>query len=149
IGIIRRGSQKLLTSSPPLEWRAFLNNRKPWLNLISGAEFDKLYPHRKYLLPPQFVTVAREDHILRSNLLRSELFKKHALTVQKGNTNIAQAFNEAPLQSDRCVCWIQESVFLPPDFEAQLNAAFASLDMLDMNWGVLGVAGAKWRRGKL
>lgn len=88
----------------------------------------------------EYVTASHDPEVLNNNLLKSEVvYKHHPLTVQTGFNNISKAYNAAKACLNTVV-WVHHDVFLPPDFEMQLNRA---LTKVPDDWGVLGVAGVK------
>jgi hypothetical protein len=84
----------------------------------------------------EFVTASHKEDVLRNNLMRSEVIQRYPLTVQRGYTNVAQAYNEASLTAP-VVIYVHNDVFLPPSFEDDLIKALDNL----FDWSVLGVAG--------
>jgi hypothetical protein len=87
-----------------------------------------------------FVTASHKPEVLEANLLKSGIFRRYPLIIQRGYTNVAKAYNEARARAD-VVVYLHHDVFLPDDFEANLLAAIADIETRDRNWGVLGVAG--------
>ena len=88
-----------------------------------------------------FVTASHKPEVLEANLLKSSIFRRYPLIVQRGYTNVPKAYNEARVRAD-IVVYLHHDVFLPGDFETNLLAAIADIETRDRNWGVLGVAGA-------
>lgn len=87
-----------------------------------------------------FVTASHKPEILEANLLRSSIFRRYPLVIQRGFENVPQAYNDAHAQGD-VVIYVHHDVFLPDDFETNLLAGIADIETRDRNWGVLGVAG--------
>lgn len=90
----------------------------------------------------EFVTASQDPHILHVNLGQSPIFKKgYSITVKEGFTNIPNAYNSfKKLPWIQYVCYVHNDVYLPDDFERQLQW---SLQRLPGDWEVLGVAGVK------
>ncbi len=94
----------------------------------------------------EYVTASHDDVVLHGQLMRSPVFQSgdSFLTVRKGFTNIATAYNTvAPITE--LVCYLHHDVYLPADFEKNL---FKALERLPDDWGVIGVAGVKLVDGK-
>lgn len=88
----------------------------------------------------EFVTASHREDVLQNNLLRSPIVQKHyPLTIQRGYTNVAKAYNS--FQADlytQYVVYVHNDVFLPASFEHDLLKA---LEYMPDDWAVLGVAG--------
>lgn len=89
------------------------------------------------MLNLEFVTASHNDNILRENLLRSPCTKDYKVTVKRGYTNVAQAYN-AVVPSAELVCYVHHDVYLPELFIDNLHKYLA---MTPDNWEVIGVAG--------
>lgn len=85
------------------------------------------------------VATTKED-ILRKNILASPMVKNCELILQYGFTNIGKAYNKAR-PAGEVVLYAHQDVFMPAGFERDLKKAINNLK--NVNWGVLGVAGAK------
>lgn len=92
----------------------------------------------------EFITASHKKIILEENLLRSPCIQEHPLTIQKGFTNIPEAYNAAMI-TESLVCYVHHDVFLPESFISDLTK---SIERLPDDWGVLGVAGVKLVDGK-
>jgi len=89
-----------------------------------------------------FITPSHNPEILQKNLLKSKIFKKYKLIIQRGYTNISKAYNDVKTR-DKIRIYIHHDVFLPDDFETNLLKSLNDIEKIDPNWGVLGVAGVK------
>lgn len=92
----------------------------------------------------EFITASHKEEVLKENLLKSKIFEKYNLIVQKGYTNICKAYNEADSSADIKV-YIHHDVYLPESFESDLISGINEIEKFDKNWGVIGVAGAIWK----
>ena len=96
----------------------------------------------------EFVTASHDESILHSNLKRSPIFKGHnaSLSVHMGYTNIPEAYNQKGRIGDFIV-YTHHDVFLPSSFFEDLCVGLKSMELIDPNWGVLGVAGVRLENG--
>lgn len=92
----------------------------------------------------EFVTASHKKQVLDGNLRRSKWIEAYGLTVQKGFSNIPEAYNCVKINSQVAV-YLHHDVYLPPSFEPDL---FKALERVPDDWGVLGVAGVKLVDGK-
>jgi hypothetical protein len=92
-----------------------------------------------------FIVATNNGEVLEKNFLRSKVIrdKKYPVSLQRGYRNIGKAYNDAMAKMDAqlLVC-LHQDVFLPDGWETQALASIKGLEK--SNWGVLGVAGAKW-----
>ena len=89
------------------------------------------------------VSVTNNERILRSCLLRSPDIRCAAeVILQRGFKGAAEAYNNA---IDRAktdiIVFAHQDIYLAPGWLASLAAALKRLEVLDPNWGVLGVWG--------
>ena len=98
----------------------------------------KNYIEKKYTI--EFITASHKSDILNKYLLKSKIFEKYKLIVQKNFTNVPKAYNEANSQADIKI-YIHHDVYLPNDFEENLLYSIYKIEKKDKNWGVLGVMG--------
>lgn len=87
-----------------------------------------------------FVTASHIEEVLNNNLLKSKIFEKYKLIIQRGYYNVPRAYNEIKNIYD-IVIYIHHDVFLPDTFEDELLESIYNVNKIDNNWGVLGVAG--------
>jgi hypothetical protein len=102
-----------------------------------------------------FITASHDPAVLAKNLLASPIFKRKrwrwrpaaSAVVQRGYTNIPQAYNAANTNGAGLVAYVHHDVFLPPSFEAELRGSLEAINRMDPQWGVLGVAGVRLENG--
>jgi len=94
-----------------------------------------------------FITASHKPEILEANLLKSKIFKKYKLIVQKNYSNVPKAYNEA--EGGDITVYVHHDVFLPDDFEDNLLSSIAEIEKKDKNWGVLGVAGVELKERRV
>ncbi len=83
---------------------------------------------------------ANNETLLRDNLLRSPIVTRHELIVKQNYRNVSAAYNRAMEQSESdYLIFVHQDVYLPDSFEDDLFNAL--IDLNDVDWGVLGVAG--------
>lgn len=87
-----------------------------------------------------FVCGSNNEKVLRNNLLRSPITNHPKVNVHLFHDpdNLPKVYNMLPLTG--IVCYIHQDVYLPRDWEADLDRAVIDLPT---DWGVLGVAGVR------
>lgn len=89
-----------------------------------------------------FVTSSHKDDILQNNLLKSIIFDKYELIVQRGYVNVMKAYNDALKKiHNKIVVYVHHDVFLPNEFESNLIYGIKEIENCDKNWGAIGVIG--------
>lgn len=91
----------------------------------------------------RIVTASHKIDVLNANLRESEFFQKTPvddITLLLNGDNIPRMYNHARRGEDFTI-YVHHDVFLPPTFERELKAA---IELLPYDWGVLGVAGARF-----
>jgi hypothetical protein len=91
-----------------------------------------------------FVAATNNPDVLRTNLLRSQLFKeeKYPLVLQSGYTNISRAYNDAWRNIDAdFVVFLHQDVFIPAGWDDLFFGAVEILSERERKWAVVGVAG--------
>jgi hypothetical protein len=97
----------------------------------------------------EIVTAVNNQEILNKNLGASPNILQTwypDVHYMRGFTNISKAYNSAREKiKSPLVMYVHQDVFLPENFQSNLQRAF---ERLPDNWGVLGVAGVKLIDGK-
>jgi glycosyltransferase involved in cell wall biosynthesis len=97
-----------------------------------------------------FVVATHNEETFNKDIGTSKIYldNKYKFIIQKGFTNIREAYNNAlPLVTTPYVCFLHHDVWMPPEFEEQLIFSLNEINRLDPNHGVLGSAGAKYYNG--
>jgi len=100
-------------------------------------------------------TASHKEDVLKNNLMKSKFINDHMdrLMIMRDHANVSQALNFAvdisgitftswPEFEPEFFIFVHNDVVLPDSFEDDLQTAI--LDLGGENWGVLGVAGARW-----
>jgi hypothetical protein len=85
------------------------------------------------------ITYTENERVLRDNLLKSDFCETFFPSIQRGYTNIPQAYNAGTAPGDINI-YIQHDVFLPKFFYKDLEIA---LKHIPDDWGVMGLAGVR------
>lgn len=93
----------------------------------------------------EFVVASHNEEILKSNVIRSFVYRDAVFTIVRGFNNIPQAYNSVQTRKGNIVVYCHHDIFFPPTFFDQLKYAIATVPG---DWGVLGVAGVKLLDGK-
>jgi hypothetical protein len=93
----------------------------------------------------RIVTVSNNDDVLQKNLLQSDIFKHHVLTVGYTTSNIPQAINEMNYPTLGARMFVHNDVYIPRGFEERI---IKTLYDLPDDWGVIGAAGASMIKGE-
>lgn len=85
------------------------------------------------------------EDILNTNLLESDLCKKHTVLLSRNPLNVCVSFNsmlkEAENHGEMIGVCTHQDVFFPSEFESQLNDSIKRIESFDPNWAILGVGG--------
>lgn len=91
----------------------------------------------------RIVTVSNNDSVLKNNLLKSDIFKHHVLTVGHTTSNIPAAINAMNYPTLGARMFVHNDVYIPKGFEEKL---IKTLYELPDDWAVIGAAGAVFVR---
>src|ERR1019366_1144206 len=96
------------------------------------------------------ICASHDDRILSQNLVCSQFFKNNPGKIIKGYTNISVAYNSVMVECnlDEYNVYSHHDVYLPQLFEDELKKAILQINLLNKNWGVLGVFGARMETDK-
>lgn len=92
----------------------------------------------------EYITASHNNTVLAANLLRSPHVGSTGISIVRGQSNIAKAYNSVKVMAAIAI-YVHHDVFLPITFEKDLKKA---LLRVPDDWGVLGVAGVKLEDGK-
>lgn len=95
----------------------------------------------------EIVTASHNFQILQTNLLSSAITQKYQTTVQRGFTNIPEAYNSVTGRQP-LMLYVHHDVYLPKSFESRLLVAIQEIEEKDKGWGVIGAAGVRLEEGK-
>jgi len=91
----------------------------------------------------KFVCAVYNERIFEANLKNSSIFSLDRFILQRGYTNVPLAYNNISKPDCDLICYIHEDVFLPNNWEDELRKSLQKINQIDLDWGVLGIAGVK------
>lgn len=93
-----------------------------------------------------FIVAVNNEEVLKRNIKSSSVFLLNEFILQRGYINVPKAYNDAVQQSKGdLLCFVHQDVFLP---KMWIDALYIAIKELDLNWGVLGVAGARMGKNR-
>ena len=91
------------------------------------------------------ICASNNEAVLNDNLLRSKHINDHQLILRMNGRNVPAMYNDASKESKHEIeIYVHHDVYLKDNFFKELDAAIDKVNKIDKNWGVLGVAGARW-----
>lgn len=97
----------------------------------------------------KIICASHDDEVLKKNLLASQFAQRNPTFIMKGYTNVAEAYNAAPLSCnpDEYNVYLHHDVFMAHDFSTRIVNLITRMNLIDPDWGVLGPAGSKLDNG--
>jgi hypothetical protein len=91
------------------------------------------------------VCCSHKHDVLVNNLFQSHEIFEHDLHIKNGYTNICKAYNDALKKCyEDIIIFVHQDVYLPETFFKDLEMSLEQL--ANINWGILGAAGATSNR---
>jgi hypothetical protein len=91
------------------------------------------------------ICASHNEETLNKGLLASHNINDHQLIIRMGCKNVPATYNSAAKHSKHDIeIYVHHDVILKKDFFKTLDYQLDKLEEIDKNWGVVGVAGARW-----
>ena len=102
-------------------------------------------PMARCLLHWTLIVPVSDEHVFNTTLHRSPIIDSNCeLLPQRGFACAGKAYNTGiDASNSEILVFAHQDVYLPPAWVEELSAALRQLDIIDPNWGVLGLWGIR------